>query len=73
MSWVCASVPRMEKVGHTQERGTLLRLTEAAALIQVHPDTLRRWTNAGKITAYRTPGGHRRYRADDVRALMGAA
>jgi hypothetical protein len=29
-----------------------------------------RWSHAGKITAIRTLGGHRRYRLTEVRALL---
>jgi predicted site-specific integrase-resolvase len=29
-----------------------------------------RWARAGKITAIRTLGGHRRYKAEEIRALL---
>jgi len=29
-----------------------------------------RWSKAGKLTSIRTLGGHRRYRADEVRQLL---
>lgn len=41
---------------------------EAAALLGVHPDTLRRWETEGKIVPERTTGGHRRY---DLAKLLG--
>jgi excisionase family DNA binding protein len=31
-----------------------------------------RWAKAGKLTAIRTLGGHRRYRKSEVQALLGA-
>jgi excisionase family DNA binding protein len=34
---------------------------EASAMIGVSPATLRRWSDAGKIKAFTTPGGHRRF------------
>jgi len=34
---------------------------EAARFIGVSEPTLRKWTDTGKIAAFRTPGGHRRY------------
>jgi excisionase family DNA binding protein len=34
---------------------------EASALIGVSPATLRRWSDAGDIEAFTTPGGHRRF------------
>jgi len=36
----------------------------------VNESTLRRWADAGHIRSFRTPGGHRRFADDDLRALM---
>lgn len=47
----------------------MVSITEAAELLGVTPKTLREWEKAGKITAVRTEGGHRRYQVAD---LMGA-
>jgi len=44
---------------------------EVAVLFRVNSKTVTRWANAGKIRAVRTLGGHRRYREDEVRALLG--
>ncbi len=49
-----------------------LRLGEAAAELGVSLNTLRRWSDSGKLTCYRSPGGHRRYRRGDLKALLGA-
>ena len=43
---------------------------EVAVLFRVDPKTVTRWAAAGRIASIRTPGGHRRFRADDVRALL---
>jgi excisionase family DNA binding protein len=43
---------------------------EVADLFRVDPKTVTRWAKAGKLTSIRTLGGHRRYRASDVRALL---
>ncbi|MET7333310.1 helix-turn-helix domain-containing protein [Nonomuraea sp. NPDC005650] len=43
---------------------------KVARMAGVDPLTVTRWANAGKLTAERTPGGHRRYRESEVRALM---
>lgn len=48
----------------------LLWIGEAAALLGVSPETVRNWTNAGKLAAVVTPGGHRRYRRSDVLAAF---
>ena len=45
---------------------TWLTLSEAAALLAIHPTTLRRWANSGDIPALVTPGGHRRFAASDL-------
>ena len=47
-----------------------LRMAEAASLLGVSLNTLRRWTDAGRPPCYRSPGGHRRYRAADIEALL---
>ncbi len=49
-----------------------LRLSEAAAMLGVSLNTLRRWSDSGKLVCYRSPGGHRRYRRGDVETLLRA-
>jgi excisionase family DNA binding protein len=44
--------------------------SEVAALFKVDPKTVTRWAQQGKISSFRTPGGHRRYRQKDVDALL---
>jgi excisionase family DNA binding protein len=46
---------------------------EVAALFRVDPKTVTRWADAGKLTAVRTLGGHRRYRQDEVQKLLVAS
>jgi excisionase family DNA binding protein len=48
----------------------LLTPAEAGALFRVDPKTVARWAKAGKLTSVRTPGGHRRFREDEVLALL---
>ena len=48
----------------------LLTPSEVAALFRVDPKTVTRWAKAGKLTAIRTLGGHRRYRASEVNSLL---
>ncbi len=48
----------------------LLTPAEVAALFRVDPKTVTRWAKAGKLSSIRTLGGHRRYRASEVQALL---
>ncbi len=50
----------------------LLTPAEVAALFRVDPKTVTRWAKAGKLTAIRTLGGHRRYRQSEVLSLLKA-
>jgi excisionase family DNA binding protein len=45
---------------------------EAARRLGVSTWTLNRWERDGTISAYRTPGGQRRFRAADIEALAAA-
>ncbi len=49
---------------------SLLTPAEVAAMFRVDPKTVTRWAKAGKISAIRTLGGHRRYRESEVRELL---
>jgi excisionase family DNA binding protein len=51
----------------------LLTPGEVAALFRVDPKTVTRWAAAGRISSIRTPGGHRRFRESEVRALLAGA
>ena len=52
------------------ERSRLLTPGEVAMLFRVDPKTVTRWAAAGRISSIRTPGGHRRFRESEVRALL---
>jgi excisionase family DNA binding protein len=54
----------------TQEEETLLTPAEVAAMFRVNPKTVTRWARAGKISAIRTLGGHRRFRASEVQQFL---
>ncbi len=51
----------------------LYGIERAAALLGVHPDTIRRWERQGKIRVLRTPGGKRRIPESEIRRLRGEA
>jgi excisionase family DNA binding protein len=48
----------------------LLTPGEVAAMLGVDPKTVSRWARAGKLSAIRTPGGHRRYSKTEVTGLL---
>jgi excisionase family DNA binding protein len=53
-----------------QVQDALLTPAEVAALFRVNPKTVTRWARAGKITAIRTLGGHRRFRASEIKRCL---
>ena len=48
----------------------LLTPSEVAAMFRVNPKTVTRWARAGKISAIRTLGGHRRFRESEIRQFL---
>lgn len=46
---------------------------EVAVAFGVNAKTVTRWAQSGKLRSVRTLGGHRRYRARDIRDAMDAA
>ena len=53
-----------------QEHEALLTPGEVAALFRVDPKTVTRWAQDGRLSSVRTLGGHRRFRAAEVHALL---
>jgi excisionase family DNA binding protein len=53
-----------------QQADSLLTPAEVAALFRVNPKTVTRWARSGKITAIRTLGGHRRFRATEIQRCL---
>lgn len=51
-------------------RDRFLRTGEVAVLFQVSPRAVTEWARRGRIRFVRTPGGHRRYPAAEVRRLL---
>ena len=45
-------------------------LDEASRILGISATTLRRWSDAGVVETFVTPGGHRRFNLDAVRALL---
>ena len=48
----------------------LLRTCDVALLFQVSERTVSEWARRGRVPSVRTPGGHRRYPADQIRELL---
>jgi excisionase family DNA binding protein len=48
----------------------LLRTSDVALLFQVSERTVSEWARRGRVPSVRTPGGHRRYPADQIRRLF---
>ena len=48
----------------------LLTPAEVAVLFRVNPKTVSRWARSGKLTSIRTLGGHRRFRASEIRQFL---
>lgn len=47
-----------------------LTVQDACSLIGVSPATLRRWSAAGDVQAFTTPGGHRRFARSTILSLL---
>jgi len=55
----------------TTETDELLAVREAADLLKVHGNTIRKWDRKGILTAMRVgPGNQRRFRKSEVLALL---
>lgn len=56
------------------ESRATLKPIEVATLFNVDPKTVARWARATppRLSSFKTPGGQRRYYADEVNALLQA-
>lgn len=64
------TAPETGEQATTQSKPDLLSPHDAAALIGVHPVTLRRYRKDGKLAARRLPGGGVRYARSDIFGLL---
>ncbi len=60
----------VETAAAIRDGGVFLTRGEVARLFGVSSSTITRWARTGLIRALRTPGGHYRYRADEVARVM---
>jgi excisionase family DNA binding protein len=52
------------------DQQSLVTISEASQILGVSEAALRQWTDEGKIKAFITPGGHRRYAKADLKKFM---
>jgi excisionase family DNA binding protein len=50
-----------------------LTLGQAAKHLGVAQSTIRKWSDSGRLAAFYTPGGHRRFRRGDLDRFLGAS
>src|SRR5580765_379805 len=68
-SWLMLRASAIKRGKAMQDRtdpDALLTPSEVAEMLRVNPKTVTRWARAGKISAIRTVGGHRRVRAIEI-------
>src|SRR5207244_4534441 len=52
------------------ENKTIYTTHEVSRLLHVNPRSVINWIEQSLLTSYRTPGGHRRIRRDDLLAFL---
>jgi excisionase family DNA binding protein len=60
----------MEERTPEDDDRTSLTPAEVGAMFRVDPKTVTRWARAGHISCIRTLGGHRRFRASEIRHFL---
>ncbi len=58
-------------MANDEQMDDMLTVTEVARLLHIHTNTLRRWSNNGRIRAYRiTSRGDRRFKREDIARFL---
>jgi excisionase family DNA binding protein len=58
-------------MGNGEHMSDMMTVREVARLLHVHPNTLRRWSNNGRLKAYRiTARGDRRFKREEVARFL---
>ena len=63
-------MPRENAGRPPQEETDWLTLGQAARYLGVAQSTIRKWSDSGRVRAFKTPGRHRRYRRADLDAFL---
>ena len=50
-----------------------ISLGRACEMLGVNESTLRHWADSGRLRTFRTPGGHRRFFAQDIEGFIGSS
>ena len=71
---ISSNEPELPTVIPSRPIDATLSVTKAARLLGVHPNTIRAWSDAGRLRYYRiNPRGDRRYRLSDLQRFLAAA
>ncbi len=62
--------PRFGPESAPGEMSALLTPAEAARKLGVTPNTVTRWSRAGKLSSLQTMGGHRRFRLSEIERVL---
>ena len=58
-------------MARSKEIASLLTTSDVARLLNIHINTVRRWSNEGKLRAYRIGSrGDRRFQQDDIAVFL---
>jgi excisionase family DNA binding protein len=70
-----ADVSKRSRSGGPPAGGGLewLTLGQAAGYLGVAQSTIRKWSDGGRLPAFYTPGGHRRFRRGDLDAFLASS
>ena len=68
-AWLGLVEAKLNETAAPPSASPLFTTHEVAQMLQVDASTIAKWIDQGKLTAFRTPGGHRRVREQDLRAF----